>query len=85
MSASYAGYRVEVGDGVLAGYGEDRDVGEVLSVSNGVILIAWEGGANKTRIDTRSCCVDDDSVTVYASLDAARAAFNKEHEAGEIR
>ena len=75
--ATYGGYEIENGNGVIVGRGEDRDCGRVLCATAERIEIAWDSGV-RTTIDLLSHTVDDDSIEVYETYAAALDAYRAE-------
>ena len=58
----------QVGSWIVAGRGEDRDAGKIVSIDGDVAVVAWESGV-------RTPCTLDAHVEVYSSRSEAMCAY----------
>ena len=74
MSATYLrhdGTEIEIGDGIVAGEGADRDAGQVVEIHGSLITVGWQSGA-RTTVDAAVRPYAD----VYRTFHAAASALD---------
>jgi len=63
------------GDWVVAGYGDDLDIGRIVELVGDTATVAWDTGVRTT------CDLSDGDVEVFSSKDAAEARYEERRAA----
>lgn len=80
ISKTIADRGIEVGDLVVAGFGDDADMGRIGEIKDDyVVMVWWDSGV------ATPCDLSDDRVSVYGSSDAAREMADEEYTHRRVR